>query len=217
MQSRILLLEDDRSLCDTLKDFLEEESFTVDAVYDPYSAFDLAYRRQYDCYVLDVNLPYESGFEMLQKLRDGGDTTPAMFVTSKNDTRSLVEGFGVGADDYLKKPVDLDELHCRIEALLRRQSRAQFIDINEYKFDIYSKKLFKDNIEMEISIKAGRLLQALIEANSVVVPIQELKEQLWSSSEEWSDGSLRVYITQLKKYFGDELQNVRGVGYCLKR
>lgn len=217
MQSKILLLEDDHALSETMKDFLEEESFSVDSVYDPYSAFDMAYKNHYDCYLLDVNLPYESGFDMLKKLRASGDTTPAMFITSRNDKNSLVEGYEVGADDYLKKPVDLDELHCRIDALLRRKSRIQFIPIKEYRFDIYSKKLLKNDIEMEISTKAGRLLQALIEANGCVVSASELKDSLWSSSEDGSDGSLRVYITQLKKYFGEDIQNIRGVGYCLKR
>jgi DNA-binding response OmpR family regulator len=217
MQSRILLLEDDHLLCATVKDFLEEESFSVDSVYDPYSAYDKAYKNHYDCYLLDVNLPYESGFDMLRKLRASGDTTPAIFITSRNDKGSLVEGYEVGADDYLKKPVDLDELHCRIEALLRRKSRIQFVTIKDYKFDIYSKKLLKDDMEMDISTKAGRLLQVLIEANECVVPTNELKDSLWSSSEDGSDGSLRVYVTQLKKYFGDDLQNIRGVGYCLKR
>jgi len=217
MQSKILLLEDDHALSETMKDFLEEESFSVDSVYDPYSAFDMAYKNHYDCYLLDVNLPYESGFDMLKKLRASGDTTPAIFITSRNDKDSLVEGFEVGADDYLKKPVDLDELHCRIEALLRRKSRVRFITIKDYQFDINSKQLLKDNVEMDISTKAGRLLQVLIEANNSVVSSSELKENTWSSHEEASEGSLRVYITQLKKYFGDDLQNIRGVGYCLKR
>lgn len=217
MQSKILLLEDDHALNETMKDFLEEESFNVDSVYDPYSAYDKAYKNHYDCYLLDVNLPYESGFDMLKKLRASGDTTPAMFITSRNDKDSLVEGFEVGADDYLKKPVDLDELYCRIEALLRRRSRNRLVDIKGYQFDIHSKKLLKDNMEMDISTKAGRLLQVLIEADSSVVALNELKEKIWSSGEEASDGSLRVYITQLKRYFGDDIQNVRGLGYCLKR
>jgi DNA-binding response OmpR family regulator len=217
MQSKILLLEDDHALSETMKDFLEEESFSVDSVYDPYSAYDKAYKNHYDCYLLDVNLPYESGFDMLKKLRASGDTTPAIFITSRNDKGSLVEGYEVGADDYLKKPVDLDELHCRIEALLRRKSRVRFINIKDYQFDIHSKQLFKDNVEMDISTKAGRLLQVLIEANNSVVSSSELKEKIWSSHEGASEGSLRVYITQLKKYFGDDLQNIRGVGYCLKR
>lgn len=217
MHSKILLLEDDHALSATLKDFLEEESFRVDTVYDPYSALDMAYKSKYDCYLLDVNLPYESGFDMLRKLRDSGDTTPAIFVTSRSDSESLNTGFGVGADDYLKKPIDLDELNCRIHALLRRQARTPKITVGKYEFDIFSKKLFRDDEEMDISVKAGRLLQALLESNEKVLSSDQLKAAIWSSSEEYSDGSLRVYITQLKRYFGDDLQNIRGVGYCLKR
>lgn len=217
MQARILLLEDDRLLNATLKDFLEDEGFGVDAAFDPYSAFDLTYKRKYDCYLLDVKLPYESGFDILSKLRNSGDMTPAMFITSKNDTASLREGFDAGADDYLKKPVDLDELLCRVRALLKRQIRIQKVQIGEYHFDIYSKKLFRENEEMELSIKAGQLLQLLLEANGRVLSLDEIKATLWSSASEASDGSLRVYITQLKKYFNDNIQNIRGIGYCLER
>ncbi|MGW8168888.1 MAG: response regulator transcription factor [Sulfurovaceae bacterium] len=216
MHARLLLLEDDRLLNATLKDFLEDEGFGVDATFDPYSAFDLTYKRKYDCYLLDVKLPYESGFDMLSKLRNSGDMTPAMFITSKSDTASLQEGFDAGADDYLKKPVDLDELLCRVRALLKRQTRLQKVPIGEYQFDIYSKKLFRENEEMELSIKAGQLLQLLIEANGRVLSLDEIKAALWSSANEASDGSLRVYITQLKKYFNDNIRNIRGIGYCLE-
>lgn len=217
MGVQLLLLEDDRVLNATLKDFLEDDGYTVDSAYDPYSAFEMSYKKRYDCYLFDVKLPYESGFEMLSKLRASGDKTPAMFITSKNDTASLRLGFEVGADDYLKKPIDLDELSCRVHALLRRQSRDDKVNIHGHVFDIHSKKLFINDNELDLSIKAGQLLQVLIEANGRTVSSEEIKSSIWSSASDASDGSVRVYITQLKKYFGDNLENIRGIGYCLKR
>lgn len=217
MGVQLLLLEDDRVLNATLKDFLEDDGYNVDSAFDPYSAIELSYKKRYDCYLFDVKLPYESGFDILSKLRTSGDKTPAMFITSKNDTASLKQGFEVGADDYLKKPIDLDELSCRVRALLKRQSRDDKVPVCGFTFDIHSKKLFFQDAEQELSTKAGQLLQVLIEANGRVVSNDEIKNSIWSSASEASDGSIRVYVTQLKKYFGEHLENIRGLGYCLKR
>ena len=121
MSSKILLLEDDKLFNETLQDFLQEEGFSVDCVLDPYSALDLSYENNYNLYLFDVNLPYETGFELLQKLRESGDETPCIFITSRADKTSLKQGFTQGGDDYITKPIDLDELLLRVNAVLRRQ------------------------------------------------------------------------------------------------
>ena len=214
---KILLLEDDKLFNETLEDFLEEEGFTLDCVLDPYSALDLSYENKYDLYLFDVNLPYENGFELLKKLRTAGDLTPTIFITSREDKDSLKEGFTQGGDDYITKPVDLDELLLRIFALLRRQTRTQCVSLGDFSFDILHKKLYdKDKNVMELRQKAVDLLLILLEGQGSVVPLEQIKERLWSSAEGTSDGALRVYITQLKKYFPTQIQNVRSVGYQLK-
>ena len=139
---KILVLEDDKLFNDTLEDFLEEEGFEVTTALDPYSALDITYEERFDLYLFDVNLPYETGFSLLKQLRDAGDLTPTMFLTSRNDKVSLTQGFDVGADDYMKKPIDLDELLLRINALLRRQIRSSKLKIGEYVLDRTSKELF---------------------------------------------------------------------------
>ena len=213
MSIKILLLEDDKLFNETLQDFLEEEGFILDCVLDPYSALDYTYENNYDLYLFDVNLPYENGFELLQKLRFSGDFTPTIFITSRNDKDSMREGFEQGGDDYIKKPVDLDELLLRINALLRRQTRSNVIQLGEYTFDLYTKTLFDNTMPLELTQKASELLLVLIEGQGKVVLQEHIKERLWSSAQEASDGSLRVYITQLKKYFPTQINNVRGVGY----
>jgi len=210
---KILLLEDDKLFNETLQDFLEEEGFTLDCVLDPYSALDYTYENNYDLYLFDVNLPYENGFELLQKLRISGDMTPTIFITSREDKDSLKEGFEQGGDDYIKKPVDLDELLLRIYALLRRQTRSNTILLGTYTFDIHSKILFENGTPLELTQKASELLLVLIEGQGKVVLLEHIKERLWSSAQEASDGSLRVYVTQLKKYFPTQIYNIRGVGY----
>jgi len=211
--ARILIVEDDKLFNETLEDFLEEEGYDVQCVLDPYSALDLSYENLFDLYLFDVNLPYENGFELLKKLRESGDDTPCIFITSREDKASLKEGFEKGGDDYIQKPVDLDELSLRVQAVLRRQIRKQIITIEQYQFDILTKTLYEDDKALDISSKGGELLLVLLEGKGNVVTIEQIKERLWSSSEEASDGALRVYITQLKKYFPTQIHNVRGVGY----
>ena len=211
--SKILVLEDDKLFNETLEDFLEDEGYDVTCVLDPYSAMDLTYENNYDIYLFDVNLPYESGFELLSKLREGGDTTPCIFITSRDDKNSLKDGFGVGGDDYITKPIDLDELSLRVEAVLRRQVRSSFVKIGEYSFDISTRVLYRDGNVVDLSVKSGELLLVLLEGKEQVVTFAHIKDKLWSYAEEASDGSLRVYITQLKKYFPTQIKNVRGVGY----
>jgi len=210
---KILLLEDDRLFNETLQDFLEEEGFFVEGVLDPYSALDLTYENNYNLYLFDVNLPYENGFELLKKLRDSGDMTPTIFITSREDKASLKKGFEEGGDDYIKKPVDLDELLLRINAILRRQTRQENINIGNYSFDILSKTLHLENVKVELNIKSAELLFLLLQGQEKVVSFERIKECLWSSSQEASDGALRVYVAQLKKYFPTQIENVRGIGY----
>jgi len=216
-KQKILLLEDDKLFNETLEDFLEEEGFEIDTVLDPYSALDLCYAHNYAVYLFDVNLPYESGFELLKKLRASGDNTPTIFITSRLDKNSLQEGFLQGGDDYIKKPVDLDELLLRIHALLRRQTRSQTVTIGNYEFDTILKRLSiyegSQNHMIELSTKVSELLFVLLEGQGNVVTAEAIKSRLWATCEEGSDGALRVYITQLKKYFPTQIINVRSVGY----
>jgi len=212
---RILLLEDDRLFNETIEDFLDGEGFVVDCVLDPYSALDFSYKNNYNLYLFDVNLPYENGFELLSKLRASGDETPCIFITSRADIESLKDGFGVGGDDYITKPIELEELLLRIRAILRRQVRMELIDIGLYQFDTIQKRLFKDGKSVELSIKGGELLLTLLEGKGKIVSSQQIKDSLWSSEQESSDGALRVYITQLKKYFPTQIKNIRGVGYMM--
>jgi len=213
MLVRILLLEDDKLFNETLQDFLEEEGFSLDTALDPYSALELTYESNYDLYLFDVNLPYESGFDLLNKLRQSGDVTPTIFLTSRDDKASLTQGFETGADDYMKKPIDLDELLLRIQALLRRQVRKERMTIGEYSLDMVGKTLFNNNEELDVTKKAVELLVLLVQADGEVVSSDTIKNRLWAAGQNASDGSLRVYITQLKKYFPDAIVNVRGVGY----
>jgi len=212
----LLLLEDDRLFAETLADFLEEEGYGVEMVHDPYTAMDRGFAFHYDLYLFDVNLPFESGFDLLKKLRDGDDRTPVIFLTSRSDKASLLEGFAAGGDDYLRKPVDLEELRARIEAVLRRREGRRRIAVGEYEMDVVAKTLYRDGEPVELGSRLFDLLHMLVGAHGDVVPIDRILMELWSREQEGSYGALRVYITRLKKLFGDRIENVRGVGYRYK-
>jgi DNA-binding response OmpR family regulator len=213
MSATILLLEDDKLFNETLQDFLEEEGYGLHYALDPYSALDLTYEHKFDLYLFDVNLPYESGFDLLKRLRESGDMTPTIFITSRNDKASLREGFLTGGDDYLKKPVDLDELLLRIDAVLRRQLRSEEIVLGKYRLDSKKKKLYREGKEVDVPAKVIALLTLLVASQGELVSMEEIREELWPASREASDGSIRVYIARLKKLFPDAIENIRGVGY----
>ena len=212
---KILVLEDDKLFNDTLEDFLDEEGFEVTTALDPYTALDLSYEAKFDLYLFDVNLPYETGFSLLKQLRDAGDVTPTMFLTSRDDKISLTKGFDVGADDYMKKPIDLDELLLRINALFRRQIRVEKMYIGKYQLDIRAKELSLEGEVIKLGGKSIDLLLLLVERKGEVVSFQDIEKHLWYTNEESSVGAVRVYMTSLKKHF-PTIENIRGVGYRLK-
>jgi len=214
MANRILLLEDDRLFSETLQDFLEEEGMIVRCALDPHTALELSYTHKFDLYLFDVNLPFESGFDLLGRLRESGDRTPAIFLTSREDRASLHEGFLQGADDYLRKPVDLKELLFRMHAIIRRQAREEIIPIGDYQLNVFTKRLATaQGEEMKLSQKAIDLMVLLLEANGTLVTTERIKEHLWAASQSASEGALRVYITQIKRLFPHAIENVRGIGY----
>jgi len=213
IQPAILLVEDDRLFAETLTDFLTEEGYIVTMVLDPYTAEEKTFSQRYDLYLLDINLPFESGLELLRKLREGEDRTPAIFLTSREDKESLLEGFEIGGDDYLQKPVDLDELRVRIEALLRRREGRRRIRLGTYEADVVSKRLYHNGNEIELGTRLFDLLMLIAGSHGETVTTDRILEELWPPDQEPSYGALRVYITRLKKLFGDQIENVRGVGY----
>jgi DNA-binding response OmpR family regulator len=211
---RILILEDDLLFGETIEDFLDEEGFEVSLVKDPSSAFELCFENDYDLYLFDINLPFQSGLDTFRELRESGDPTPVIFLTSREDRESVLEGFDIGADDYLKKPVDLDELKARINAVLRRRGiLVEGIRVGKYRLDPQRKDLFDGDRAMKVGRKIYDMLELLIENGGRVVTIDMIKERLWTDSKKASDGAIRVYITRLKKMFPDSIENIRGVGY----
>jgi len=215
--ARILLLEDDRLYSETLCDWLEEEGFSLKPCYDPHSAFEACYRESFDLYLFDINLPFQNGLETFRELRESGDETPVIFLTSREDKESLLKGFDIGAEDYLRKPIDLDELGARIRAALRRRIPPTNSRLGPYRMDARSRDLFLDGRPMKLGRKLYDLLELFVERSGEVVSLEAIKERLWHEGEEASEGAIRVYITRLKKLFPEAIENIRGVGYRFDR
>lgn len=212
MEINILLLEDDKLYSETLQDFLEEEGYSVESVYDPYSAYDKAYNNSYDLYLFDINLPFEDGVKALENLRSANDETPTIFITSRDDKESLLRGFSVGADDYIRKPIDLDELLLRIKAVLHRVEKENISTLGEYRLDREKKDLYKGAEAEHLGLKPFLLLEFFLLNDTKALSLDEIYSVLWKGDEP-SNGALRVYITKLKKYFPTAIETIRGYGY----
>ncbi|WP_281951282.1 response regulator transcription factor [Nitrosophilus kaiyonis] len=218
MSYKVLLLEDDELFSETIKDFLEEEEFKVSVVEDAKKALNRCYKGKYDLYLFDVKVPFMSGFDLLKELRSSGDDTPTIFITSYKEKENLTEGFLSGADDYIKKPVDLDELLFRIKAVLKRSIGEELVDFDGFRFDMKRKILLRDNIEVELNKKESELLALLLKNRKKIVTKEMIYDKLWDNDEIISDGALRVYINNLKKIFGkNSITNIRGVGYRFEK
>lgn len=214
MSTKILLLEDDLLFAESLDDFLDEEGYEVHTVHNPNQALELTYSQKFDLYLLDINLPIMSGIEFLDALRQSGDVTPAIFLTSYQDKEVMKEGFLKGGDDYLKKPVDLEELALRIYSLMKRYKGEKKQCINDVCIDIEQKRVYKAGRALEVSLREFELIALLFRNKDKVVSKEMILQALWNSDEEGSDGAIRVYITRLKKILDTEsLKNVRGLGY----
>ena len=217
---RILLLEDDELFAQTIEDFLDDEGFIVDIANDGEKALELNYKKNYDLYLLDINVPKINGLELLKDLRESGDNTPTIFLTSYKDKETLEQGFLNGADDYLKKPIDLDELILRIKSLLKRAGKqTETIVLGEnLVFNPSDKRVYKDEVDMKLPTKVVDLLELFLENKDKIVTKDMIVDKLWSTQEDYSEGSIRVYINHVKKIFVNEkITNIKGIGYKLEQ
>lgn len=215
---KILLLEDDIGLADIISEYLQDNGFELDLVYDGEEALDKAYEIHYDLYIFDVNVPAIKGFDLLKKLRDTGDSTPTIFVTSLNDIDDVSKGFESGADDYLKKPFELAELLLRIKNIQKRtftQQRSTIIQIDkDITFDIDKELLHTGNGDVSLPQKELKLLKHFLKHPNEIITFENLFEVLWDFDETPSPESLRAHVKNLRKHLTkDIIQNLRGLGY----
>jgi len=215
---KILLLEDDINLSETIEEFLLEEGFEVECVYDGPTAEALMYEKAYDIFLLDVNVPAPNGFELLKSSRDQGKTTPAVFITSLNSTEDLSQGFESGCDDYIRKPFALHELLLRINNILKRNfyhnpNEVLKID-DELSYDIQADELLKGDMKIALNNKEKLLLKLFLQHPNEQITHEVINDHLWGFDEEPSDTALRTYMKNLRKVLGkDRIVSIKRYGY----
>lgn len=208
--ANILLLEDDEMLLQSIKDYLELEEFNVTIARNGEEALDLTFDNSYDLYLLDVNVPFLNGFNFLKSLRDSGDKTPAFFITALKDLDSISQAFDSGADDYIKKPFDIDELIIRLKATLKKQYND--LKLKDIVYNPIQKLLTKKDKVINLSMVELNIFDTLIKNLNEIVT----KDMLFEAMEKESSQALRVHINKLKSKLDIEIKNIRGVGYRLE-
>lgn len=216
---RLLLVEDDKALGEGLRLGLRQEGYTVDWLEDGASALHALLSEGFDLLVLDLGLPRMSGLQVLRELRRSGSALPVLILTARDATEDRIAGLDAGADDYLVKPFDLDELKARLRALLRRSAgRAELrIEHAGVSLDPSSQQVSYQGKPVPMTPKEYLLLHELLSQPGKVLTRERLAQLLYGWDEEAESNTLEVHIHHLrKKLFSGLIRTVRGVGYLVE-
>lgn len=219
----VLLVEDERTLAMIIKDTLEEQGFLIDLAANGEEGLRMFFTERPDVVVADVMMPRMDGFEMVRHVRQTDRQTPVLFLTARSGINDVVEGFELGANDYLKKPFSMQELIIRIKALLHKafiekEQTTQF-EIGHYLFNAVSQQLSYAGISQELSHRESEILRRLCEHRNEVVNMQSILLELWGDDSFFNSRSLHVFITKLRHKLSKDdrirIVNIRGIGYKL--
>lgn len=217
---RILLIEDDELLGDGIEAGLKQAGYAVDWVRDGMAGELALVNEHYDAAVVDINLPRQSGLEVLKKRRAQHDATPILLLTARDSVHDRVTGLDSGADDYLIKPFALAELTARLRALTRRGSGRSNPTIvhGTLTLDPAAHQVHRDGCEVALSPREFSLLELMLEKRGHVLSKAQLESALYGWGEEVESNSVEVHIHHLRRKLGSELiRTLRGVGYMIPR
>lgn len=217
---RVLLVEDDRMIAEPVVDAMRREGYAVDWACDGRSAELSLDNGVYDLVLLDLGLPKKDGIDVLHAYRKAGGEAPVIILTARDAVDERVRGLDTGADDYLVKPFDLDELAARVRALLRRRTgqKQPVYTHGDLTLDPAAHEVMKNGKPVPLVPREFTLLRALIEAPTRVFTKAELEEKLYGWGEEVGSNALEVHVHSLRRKIGaQEIVTVRGVGYRLRR
>ncbi len=219
---KVLIVEDDKILSETIKQCLKDK-FDIEQAYDGYDGYVYAKGNIYDAIILDIMMPEMNGYEVLQKLRANNVLTPVLMLTAKDSLKDKVKGLSLGADDYLIKPFEREELIARLEALIRRNNDFFTNDILEFKdlkLNIKSRKVEINGKEVNLQKKQFELLEYLIKSKNSIITKEQIFDRIWGFDSYTSTNVIEVYASglrkELKKFGYDKyIKTLRGVGYMI--
>lgn len=220
---RILIIEDEIALADALEHIMQKNKYLTDACYDGISGLDCALSGIYDVIILDIMLPKMNGFDVLRSLRINKISTPVLLLTAKDEIADKVTGLDIGADDYMTKPFNTDELLARIRSLGRRgsstvcQNNLLFSDIS---LNINTYELSCSTDSLKLGLKEFCLMELFLKNGTAVISKEQLIEKIWGYDSNAEYNNVEVYISFLRKKLSHInstviIKTVRGVGYCL--
>ena len=222
---RILLAEDDFDFGTILKQYLEISGFEVVWAKNGQEAFDVFKENKFDICVLDVMMPILDGFALSEKIIDINPEIPFLFLTAKSLKEDKIKGLKLGADDYIIKPCEADELVLRIQNILKRShlisiNSNEIIVIGNYKFDIENLQLIHDSKTQRLTDKEAQLIQYLFENKNGLIKREAVLKKIWHSDDFFSGRSLDVFISRIRKYFNEDdaisIETIRGIGFEFK-
>jgi DNA-binding response OmpR family regulator len=220
---KILIIEDEKKLARLLKQGLEENSFTVDLAHDGADGQYQVENYPYDAVLLDLMLPEVDGLTILASLRERGNDVPVLIITARGEVVDRIRGLNLGADDYLAKPFDLDELIARLRALIRRSrgKPSPLLTVGDLAIDTNARTVSRAGTDISLSAREYAILVYLALNVGRVVSRTELIEHIYETDYEWDSNVIDVYISYLrtkidKGFPAPLIQTVRGAGYLLK-
>ncbi|MBF6596846.1 MAG: response regulator transcription factor [Fermentimonas sp.] len=222
MESRVLIVDDEKDICDILQFNLEKAGYIVDIANSGEEALKLI-TDVHQLIILDVMMDGISGFKMAEKLRNGGNFIPIIFLTAKNSENDILTGFSLGGDDYISKPFSVKEVIARVGALIKRTSLVKQPSETNWSFeglviDIPTSKVTIDDIEISLTKKEFEILSLLAQVSPNVITRAEILSSVWGENEYVLDRTVDVHITRLRKKLGDYstiIVNRSGFGYYL--
>jgi DNA-binding response OmpR family regulator len=220
---RILLVEDNRRLSDSLRMILQEDGYAVDTAYDGIDGEEAGMISGYDVIILDIMLPGKDGLEVCRELRNRRVNTPILMLTARDALEDRVIGLDSGADDYLVKPFEVDELRARIRALLRRESsgKSGLLSIADLELDPATHTVRRGGQPIELTAKEFSLLEYMMRHPNHLITREMAEEHLWSYDHVIASNVVDVYIRRLRRKIDDPcpvklLETMRGAGYRIR-
>ncbi|MBQ3055098.1 MAG: response regulator transcription factor [Oscillospiraceae bacterium] len=220
---RLLVVEDEKHLNQTLTERLTKIGYTVDSCFDGEDAIYYIENTQYDGIILDVMLPKTNGFDVLRTIREKKILTPVLLLTAKDSDEDIITGLDTGANDYLTKPFSFDVLCARIRAMLRVKDTVTgcVLELADLRVDTTSRTVTRGDTTIELSSKEYSVLEYLLRNKGIVVSKEKIEENIWNYEYEGSSDVIKVYIHHLRKKIDDPynkklLHTIKNVGYVIK-